>query len=126
MVGFRLFSPGGDTMVTLIAACGMDCARCDAYIATQANDQDALAALAEKWIKEYNAFGLTAIDVQCDGCMAEGRKIGHCSECQIRLCAMERGLANCAACPDFACEKLQDFWKAAPQAKANLESIPPL
>jgi len=32
-------------MATLIAACGLDCARCDSYIATQANDQ---AALAEK------------------------------------------------------------------------------
>ena len=110
-------------MVTLLAACGLDCAKCDAYLATQANDQAALAELAEKWIKEYNAPGLTAANVECDGCMTEGRKIGHCSECQIRLCAVERGLANCAVCPDYGCEKLLGFWKIAPQAKANLEAI---
>jgi hypothetical protein len=110
-------------MLTMIAACGLDCAQCDAYIATQANDRAALAAVAEKWTKEYNAPGLTADNVQCDGCMLEGRKIGHCSECQIRLCALERGLATCAVCPDYACEKLQGFLAVVPQAKANLEAI---
>jgi hypothetical protein len=110
-------------MLTLIAACGLDCAKCDSYIATQANDQTALVALAEKWTKEYNATGLTAANVQCDGCLAEGRKIGHCSECQIRLCAVERGVANCAVCQDYACGKLEGFLKVVPQAKANLEAI---
>jgi Protein of unknown function (DUF3795) len=110
-------------MTTLIAACGLDCAQCDAYIATQADDLAALAVVAEKWIKEYNAPGLTAENVQCDGCMLEGRKIGHCSECQIRLCALERGMANCAVCPDYACEKLTGFLAAVPQAKANLEAM---
>ena len=110
-------------MVTLIAVCGLDCAKCDAYIATQANDLVALAAVAEKWTREYNAPGLTAANVQCDGCMTEGRKIGNCSECQMRLCAIDRGVANCAVCPDYACEKLQGFLTAVPQAKANLEAI---
>jgi len=110
-------------MTTLVGACGLDCARCDAYIATQANDLVALAAVVEKWTVEYNAPGLTVDNVQCDGCMEEGRKIGHCGECQYRLCALERGLANCAACSDYACEKLQGFLAAVPQAKANLEAI---
>ena len=110
-------------MTTLIGACGLDCARCDAYIATQANDLVALAAVVEKWTVEYNAPGLTVDNVQCDGCMLEGRKIGHCGECQYRLCALERGLANCAACSDYACEKLQGFLAAVPQARANLEAI---
>jgi hypothetical protein len=110
-------------MATLIAACGLDCAKCDAYIATQTNDMAALAAIAEKWTKEYNAPGLTAENVQCDGCMFEGRKIGHCSECKIRLCAIERGVPNCAACPDFACEQLTGFLQQVPQARANLEAL---
>lgn len=110
-------------MATMIAACGLDCAKCEAYLATQANDWAALVIVADKWMKEYNASGLTADNVQCDGCMTEGRKVGHCSECQIRLCALERGLANCAVCPDYACEKLQGFLAAVPPAKANLEAI---
>ena len=110
-------------MVTLIAACGLECAKCDSYIATQANDLTALAAIAEKWTREYNAPGLTAANVQCDGCMTAGRKIGRCSECQIRLCAIERGLPNCAVCPDYACEKLTAFLQQVPPAYANLEEI---
>ncbi len=110
-------------MTTLIAACGLDCAQCEAYIATQANDLLALERVAEKWSKEFNAPGLTAETIQCDGCMTEGRKIGHCSECKMRLCAIERGLANCAACPDYACETLAGFLQSVPQAKANLDAL---
>ncbi len=110
-------------METLIAACGLDCAQCESYQATQSNDLLKLEAIVEKWSKEYNASGLTVENIQCDGCMTVGRKIGHCSECQIRLCTLERGLANCAICTDYACEKLQGFLQAVPQAKVNLDAI---
>jgi hypothetical protein len=110
-------------MATLIAACGLDCAKCDAYIATPANDQAALEQIAEKWRAEYNAPGILASNILCDGCMAGGRIIGHCAECGIRLCALERGLANCAACPDYACEQLTAFFKLVPQAKINLDQL---
>jgi hypothetical protein len=110
-------------MTTLIAACGLDCAKCDSYIATQAGDTAALEQIVARWTKEYNAPGLTVVNVQCDGCMAEGRKIGHCAECKIRLCVIERGLENCASCPDYACEQLTAFFQVAPQAKANLEAL---
>jgi hypothetical protein len=110
-------------MTTLIAACGLDCDQCEAYIATQANDLLALEHVAAKWSKAFNAPGLTALNVQCDGCMTEGRKLGHCAECNIRLCVLDRGLANCAACPDYACEQLAAFFQTVPQAKANLEAL---
>jgi len=110
-------------MTTLIAACGLDCAQCEAYTATQANDLLALERVAEKWSQEFNAPGLTADNIQCDGCMVQGRKIGHCDECKMRLCAIERGLANCAACPDYACETLTGFFASVPQAKANLDAL---
>jgi hypothetical protein len=111
-------------MLSLIAACGLDCAQCDSYRATQAKDMLMLEATVVKWTKEYNASGLTVENIQCDGCMTPGRKTGHCGECQIRLSAIERGMENCAVCPDYAvCEKIQDFLNAVPQAKANLEAI---
>ncbi len=110
-------------MKPLIAACGLDCGQCEAYIATQADDLLALERIAEKWSKEYNAPGMTAETIRCDGCMAAGRKIGHCAECQIRLCAVERQLPNCAACPDYACAQLTGFLQNVPQARANLEAL---
>jgi predicted nucleic acid binding AN1-type Zn finger protein len=110
-------------MATLIAACGLDCAKCDAYIATQANDQAALEQIAAKWRVEYNTPGLVAANILCDSCMAGGRTIGHCTECKIRLCVLERGLENCATCPDYACETLTAFLQNVPQARMNLEAI---
>jgi hypothetical protein len=110
-------------MATLIAACGLDCAQCESYLATRSNDLLMLEAIVEKWSKEYNASGLTVDNVQCDGCMTAGRKVGHCSECKIRLCAIQRGLENCSACPDYACEQLTAFFQMVPQARVNLEAL---
>jgi hypothetical protein len=110
-------------MTTLIAACGLDCTRCEAYQATQSIDRLALEAVVEKWSREYHATGLTVENVQCDGCMTAGRKVTHCSECEIRLCALQRGFANCSACPDYACDQLAAFFQLVPQAQANLEAI---
>ena len=109
-------------MDKMVAYCGLVCTECPAYIATQKNDMEALNQVAEMWSKEFKA-SLTAQDCICDGCTVEGRKIGHCSECKVRACAMERDVVNCAHCADYGCTTLTDFLGFAPQAKANLEAI---
>lgn len=106
----------------MIAYCGLVCSDCPGYIATQKNDQEALKKVAEMWSKEFGA-NLKAEDCICDGCMTDGRKIGHCSECDVRLCAVGRGVANCAHCDDYGCETITGFWKMAPDAKTTLEAI---
>jgi hypothetical protein len=109
-------------MDKMIAYCGLACSECPAYVATQKNDMDALRQVAEMWSKQYNAK-LTAEDCICDGCAVEGRKIGHCSDCKVRTCAVEHGVVNCAHCADYGCQTLSEFLGFAPQAKANLEAI---
>ena len=74
----------------MIAYCGLVCSECEAYQATQANDMPALEALAVRWSAEFNG-DLKAADCLCDGCLGEGRQIGHCAECGIRACALEHG-----------------------------------
>jgi hypothetical protein len=110
-------------MTIHFAACGLDCSKCDAYVATQANGQAALEQIAAKWRVEFNAPTISAENILCDGCMAGGRTISHCAECGIRLCVLERGLDNCAACPDYGCETLSAFLQNVPQARANLEIL---
>ncbi len=111
-------------MSTLIAACGLDCAKCEAYLATQSNDLVMLEQIAAKWRVEYNAPGITAENIRCEGCMAGGRVIGHCSECKIRLCALDRGFDTCADCSDYeSCQELQNFFKMVPQAKETLDAL---
>jgi hypothetical protein len=107
----------------MIAYCGLVCSECPAYVATQADDMEALERVAAQWSKEFNAT-FTATDCICDGCLSDnGRLIGHCSECEIRACAIGRGVINCAHCDDYGCEKLTGFFQFAPDAKTSLEEI---
>ncbi len=112
-------------MNQLIAFCGLDCAKCEAYIATQANDEAAQERLLAKWRVEYNSPTMTLAAVTCDGCTTvSGRAGGYCAECPVRACGRERQLVNCAYCADYAgCEKLAHFFTLAPAAKENLEAI---
>src|SRR5512138_3225425 len=109
--------------VTLIAPCGLDCAQCDAYKLTQANDLEGQQALLVKWRVQYNAPDMALADIQCDGCLAGARHGGYCAACPIRACAVEKGYTTCAECGEYGCEKLQHFFQLAPQAQANLEVL---
>ncbi len=111
-------------MTQMIAVCGLDCAACEGYLATQAKDEAAKEKVAAKWRVEFNAPDITVKSVTCDGCLAtSGRLGGHCSECGPRLCAVEKGLANCGLCPDYGCEKISGMLQYIPDAKARLDAI---
>ena len=111
-------------MATMIAVCGLDCAACEAYLATQANDEAAKEKVAAKWRTEFKNEKIDTAYVTCDGCLAEsGRLGGHCLECKPRLCAVERGLANCGLCAEYGCGKISALLKFIPDAKARLDGI---
>jgi hypothetical protein len=111
-------------MAELIAFCGLDCSECEAYRATQAQDLAWKERVVLQWKTDYGAGDIGVKDVTCDGCTATTGQWGaHCYECEIRLCGLERGVANCAACPDYACAKLEGFLAAVPPARANLERL---
>jgi hypothetical protein len=108
-------------METLIACCGLDCVQCDARKATLANDDALRAATAAKWAKDFG-FAFTPAMINCVGCRVEGAKIGHCSECGMRNCAVSRGLENCGVCAEYeSCAKIGEFLKMVPTAKATLD-----
>jgi hypothetical protein len=103
----------------LIAYCGIDCATCPAYIATQANDVKKLTSLAQEWFEGATDHTI----VICDGCKSDERIMKWCSECPTRASAIERGVENCAYCDDYGCEKLLKVFEMSADAKANLERI---
>jgi predicted nucleic acid binding AN1-type Zn finger protein len=110
-------------MDKMIAYCGLTCTDCPAYLATQADDRQALERVAAQWREQFNEPRITADAVICDGCLGGGRLSGYCSMCQIRVCAVERGVANCAHCADYACDKLDAFFQHAPEARAFLDQL---
>ena len=77
-------------MKKLIAYCGLDCAKCDARIATLNNDN----ALREKVAVE-----ITPEMINCEGCRMNGLKTPYCNSlCPIRQCALDKGCETCGNC----------------------------
>ncbi len=105
-----------------IGACGLDCGKCEAYKATQANDVKKLSELAKSWSSEKNKWKLE--EMRCDGCTSN-RVFKGCIGCPVRTCAQGKGADICSRCGDYPCDKLQDLWKNlhgdVEAWKANLE-----
>jgi hypothetical protein len=112
-------------MNEIIAYCGLNCAKCPAYVATKSGDPAALERVAAEWREAFNAPKITAASIVCDGCLAtiSGRLSGYCGMCEIRACAVEHSVVTCAACADYGCERLEGFLAHAPEARAALEQL---
>jgi len=106
----------------LIACCGLDCSNCGAYIATQTNDDNKRAEVAREWSAKYNT-DLKPEDINCNGCCSDGQKFSNCNVCEIRGCCMEKGVANCAGCDMYGCDKLENFFKMVPDARTTLDNL---
>jgi len=110
-------------MDKMIAFCGIVCTECPAFLATQKDDDNERRKVAELWSKEFKAE-IKPEDINCDGCLLEnGRLFGHCKVCEIRKCAQEKDVKNCAYCDDYTCEKLSKFFEMAPEAKITLNKL---
>ncbi|HTX88677.1 MAG TPA: DUF3795 domain-containing protein [Bacteroidales bacterium] len=109
-------------MENTIACCGLNCAACDARIATLHNDDTLRAQTAEKWKVMYNAPGITPEMINCTGCREPGVKINHWAECQIRLCATAKGYQTCGECGELEkCDLIGPVFQFVPEAKDNLK-----
>jgi hypothetical protein len=107
----------------MIAYCGLDCEQCEAYIATQNNDDARRAKVAEEWARLYHA-PIKPEHINCTGCYSAGVKTYYCEQmCEIRKCATTKSVGTCADCPVYPCTVLNVILQAAPQAKARLDAL---
>jgi hypothetical protein len=107
----------------VIACCGLECEKCEAFIATATNDDALREKTARQWSEAYHAPILPE-HINCTGCLSSGVKTYHCENlCEIRKCAVGRAIVTCAECGDFPCGRLSDLFKMAPQAETNLQSL---
>jgi hypothetical protein len=113
---------GLEIMSEIIAYCGLDCAGCDAFIATQAKDLERKKEMAKRWTKGLDVE-FRPEDIDCTGCMSD-KISGWCTKvCKIRPCAEARKVKTCAHCEDYRCEKLEEFLSNEPKAARTLEGI---
>lgn len=107
----------------MIAFCGLDCSKCETYLATQADLDAQRAAVAKKWSALYHKE-ITPNQINCDGCKSNGRLFFHCENtCEIRKCCMSKGADNCAVCGEYPCDTIAGFIKLAPEAGKMLEKL---
>lgn len=109
-------------MSEMIAYCGLDCGKCNAFKATQAKDLERKKHMAKQWTEGVNVE-FTPEDIDCDGCMSN-RISGWCRKiCKIRPCAEQRKVKTCAHCSDYPCGNLKEFLSNEPVATENLQKI---
>lgn len=109
-------------MKKLIGYCGLDCEKCDAYIATINDDQAPREKTAKLWA-ELNNAPILPEHINCQGCRVEGAKTFFCdSMCAVRQCALEKGVATCSDCPDLGkCPTVGAIIENDPTALENLK-----
>ncbi|MBW6500398.1 MAG: DUF3795 domain-containing protein [Bacteroidales bacterium] len=111
-------------MEKIISCCGLDCATCDARVATMSNDDNLRRVTAEKWKVGYNAPDITPEMINCTGCRGEGVKFSHCEVYEIRNCVMNKGFDTCGDCPDMeTCAIVSAVHKYVPEALTNLKNL---
>lgn len=114
----------------VVGCCGIVCSDCLVLKSTMDND-DALRArvLREQGWKWASLFIEKCgrephlKDIDCNGCLREGRLFWYCFECEWRKCALGKGLDNCAYCTDYPCESLLRLFDKHPRAKEALNGI---
>ena len=115
----------------MIAYCGLNCVTCQIYLATREKDPKKQREMREgiaRYIREHFDPKTRLEDItDCDGCKAQSRRLySGCHKCQIRKCASEKDLENCAYCSEYPCEKLSklfDSGSVEPDAKKRLDAI---
>ena len=99
-------------MRNMIAYCGLDCEKCDAYLATINNDQALRAKTAKLWA-ELNNAPILPEHINCEGCRVDGMKTVYCDK---------KGVTTCGNCPDLAkCQIVGVITSNNPDALKNLE-----
>ena len=108
-------------MRDMIAYCGLDCERCDAYLATIHNDHALREKTAKLWA-ELNHAPILPEHINCKGCRADGVKTVFCeSLCRIRQCALKKGVTTCGDCLDLeTCQSIGEILSNNPDALENL------
>lgn len=111
-------------MEKVISCCGLNCATCDARIATVTNDDNLRQATADKWRVGYNAPDLSASMINCTGCREDGAKFSHCEVCEIRNCVKAKGYDTCGDCNEMeTCAIVAGVHKYVPDAITNLRDL---
>jgi hypothetical protein len=102
-----------------ISFCGDVCTECPRYVATMANDTDALKKFAELWYRlGFRNEVVSPEDLKCTGC----NRTMACSN-GINNCEHLYGIDNCGECDHFPCDKIKAVFRKTEAAYANCRKV---
>ena len=109
-------------MKDMIGYCGLNCEKCDAYLATLHNDQALREKTAKLWA-ELNNAPILPEHINCEGCRMNGTKTIFCEHiCEIRKCASRKNLSSCGDCSKLeSCPTIRSILEHDPEAYKNLK-----
>jgi len=111
-------------LIFLVGGLVLDCATCDARVATMNNDNALRALTAKKWKSQYNAPDISPETINCTGCREAGVKFSHCAQCEIRNCVKSKGFNTCADCDSMETSTIVgNVHQFMPVALENLKSL---
>lgn len=94
-------------MEPILTRCGYRCDLCLAYRPNVERNPANQQVLSDGWFT-YFGFRIPPEKIVCDGCLSTSADASLLDAgCPVRPCVIARGLDNCAACPEYGCEKLQ-------------------
>ena len=92
----------------MIAACGIECFKCDIL---QATSDRKIAQYIADWFKKERNEVVKLEDIRCSGCKGDRAKHWS-SDCWIlKCCVDDKGLEFCNECAEFPCVKLVEWSK---------------
>jgi predicted nuclease of restriction endonuclease-like RecB superfamily len=115
-------------MSELLGYCGLICNTCPIYLATKEIDKEEQnkmrAEIAKTFEKVYGIYFEASDIADCDGCRTlNGRLFSACNDCNIRQCANQKMIKNCAHCMEYACKELKTFFHKDASAKERLDKV---
>lgn len=105
----------------LRAYCGIDCATCPAYVATQNDDTGLREKTAKEWSKMLN-LDLCPEQINCHGCKSD-LLFKYCQACKIKECSTKKGHELCGYCEEYSCERLDKFLEHLPEERKYLNKV---
>ncbi len=95
----------------MYSCCGIDCEKCECFIAAKEGNVQIQQQAAGRWSDIYRR-SIAPGQIRCQGCMAEDGEVSlFCADCAIRKCCRERNVHSCASCDLFPCAKTMNMLK---------------
>ncbi len=109
-------------MAMMIAACGVLCSDCPAYLGN-AKGTTHQQTTTQAWARIYGLKEI-AENISCGGCLGPDEELFHTSRsCKARQCCRSKGFSTCAECEMEPCpdlEKAQSVWDGVPDLASTL------